>query len=62
MSAVGPATTDPPPGWGFSGERLGLVTSHLCLGSSTRVSRKNSAAPFIGGYSRLRKAWSWLNS
>ena len=46
---VGPALTAEPNGCWFSGEREGFVTSHLCLGSSTSVSTKNSAAPFITG-------------
>ena len=40
------------------GRERGLVMSHRPLGSSTSVSRKNSAAPFITGYTRARNAWS----
>ena len=39
---------------GFSGESDGQVTSHLCLGSSTSVSTKNSQAPLRAGYTRAR--------
>ena len=43
---VGPAQMLEPCGCRFSGDIEGLVTSHLPEGSSTRVSRKNRAAPF----------------
>ena len=33
----------------FSGESEGLVTSQWCVGSSTSVSTKNSAAPLSSG-------------
>ena len=47
--AVGPAATLAFAWWGSSGEFDGLVTSHFSVGSSTRVSRKNWAEPFIAG-------------
>ena len=62
MSIVGPAQTATPPGCLFSGEIDGQVTSHLCFGSSTRVSMKNCAAPFITGYARARNCLSPVNS
>ena len=49
MSIAGPAARLVPNGWRFSGESDGFVTSHLCAGSSTSVSRKNSDAPFNAG-------------
>ncbi len=49
MSIVGPAHTDAFEWWFSSGELDGLVTRYPRLGSFTRVSRKNWAAPFIDG-------------
>ena len=49
LSIAGPATSDVPNGCRFSGESDGDVTSHPCFGSSTSVSRKNSAAPLSSG-------------
>ncbi len=49
MSIVGPAQTLAFAWWGSSGEFDGLVTNHPRVGSGTRVSRKNWAAPRIEG-------------
>ena len=49
MSIAGPATMLVPKGCRFSGDSDGEVTSHLCVGSSISVSRKNSDAPFRAG-------------
>ncbi len=49
LSIVGPAQTLTPLWWASSGEFDGLVTRYPRLGSWTRVSRKNWAAPFIAG-------------
>ena len=55
MSIVGPAQMlVVPSGCVFSGESDGQVTSQWCVGSSTSVSRKNCAAPFIAGINFLQ--------
>ena len=49
MSMVGPAQTETPEWWGFSGELDGQVTMAPVFGSWTRVSTKNCAAPLRAG-------------